>query len=1113
MGQIPLHYGPEVVLKVGRGPRSTERLLLDEIERSLEDLGAAALQHPLLLVVPSRSLRLHLLDRLLTHRGRAVAGVDCRTHHSLAATILADAGSSSDMATELFPIFARRLAQRQPALREALGLLRDGYGATFSAVRDLLDAGLDPAHEEALLESLQAEGRDVASAEEIRRAEALIRVAAATAEEMRNYGHLRISDQLQQAALAVRTDGTSLSPSAVLLYGYADATGTVTDFLQALVQTFGGRLYLDQPPDPADPVKADAGVRFSRRFHERFQASGAGEETAQVSESGPERVEFFSAPGTVAEVREVAHRIHDTLTNGGVPERIAVVTRDPERYRAALRTQFERLAIPFSAVGLPGPHGALSRAAAGFLDLLRQRERLPTARWIELMPEAVLPAPAAELLLAFHALGAGRLGDAATVEPRRYAHRDELPLPFYRPQPIGDARGDDATNRFRRHTLSNSALSSAVNAAQRLRDLLTSWPECASPHEHRERLQRLLREELGWGDMESALGELVDAVAAALDTLPAELDLTLRELEDHLDRSLRDIGRLAFGGNGGGVQILDVMEARSRTFDHLFLMGMNRGVFPRTVREDPLLPDTLRQVLGRSGFGLLPDLPQKREGFDEEKFLFAQLLAAGRRVTISWQDVDDDQTPQALSPLVERLRWSTAPAIRDGWQDRQSAPSLYSAAMLERTTQSLVPAQDAAVLTGIFGGVDRTRFRTVLAQALKLGEGTGKRDAEQIADARLQILAELDPPHSLPLGQKTFTRLGPYLGYVGQHSTGGTGSGPTTLYITTLEGMVRCPWQTFLGSVLRIEPVPDPLAELPGLDPMLVGTVVHRVLERIADPGGEAPSSLESARRSTGARNAWPSAERLRRMTAGQAHTVAEERGIPLPAFATLLARLADDYLAAGPRTDWLAGVEPPHTVATEFEAQLEWKARDGRRHAIGFRCDRLDRNGEQLILTDYKTGRGTFGTKAKPFDKGRLPAAMRKGRWLQAATYVLAAGGPEDRGRFLLLHPDLAMADTPEVFVGADDEEIRNAFASVADTVLSAWHSGVFFPRLVEPGENREPSTCSYCTHAEACMRGDSGARGRLRRWHEGSTEDAPPTNLEKLSRELWHLPAGGDR
>jgi inactivated superfamily I helicase len=105
-----------------------------------------------------------------------------------------------------------------------------------------------------------------------------------------------------------------------------------------------------------------------------------------------------------------------------------------------------------------------------------------------------------------------------------------------------------------------------------------------------------------------------------------------------LEGQLEKAGASNLGGAGGGVQVLSVTEARGRTFHHLFVCGLNRDVFPRTVREDPLLPDDLRRILRR----VLPDVPVKRSGFDEERYLFAQRLSASPAVTLSWQAADDD---------------------------------------------------------------------------------------------------------------------------------------------------------------------------------------------------------------------------------------------------------------------------------------------------------------------------------------------------------------------------------------------------------------------------------------------------------------------------------------
>jgi hypothetical protein len=95
-----------------------------------------------------------------------------------------------------------------------------------------------------------------------------------------------------------------------------------------------------------------------------------------------------------------------------------------------------------------------------------------------------------------------------------------------------------------------------------------------------------------------------------------------------LRRALAEASTDPLGGSGGGVQVLTVMEARSRSFAALRVIGLNRGVFPRRISEDPLLPDALRRALR----DVLPDLPIKSEGHEEERFLFAQLVAAAPEV-------------------------------------------------------------------------------------------------------------------------------------------------------------------------------------------------------------------------------------------------------------------------------------------------------------------------------------------------------------------------------------------------------------------------------------------------------------------------------------------------
>ena len=62
-------------------------------------------------------------------------------------------------------------------------------------------------------------------------------------------------------------------------------------------------------------------------------------------------------------------------------------------------------------------------------------------------------------------------------------------------------------------------------------------------------------------------------------------------------------------------------------------------------------------------------------------------------------------------------------------------------------------------------------------------------------------------------------------------------------------------------------------------------------------------------------------------------------------------------------------------------------------------------------------------------------------------------------------------------------------------------------------PDENVEPDACRYCDVAEACLRGDSGARGRLRAWTDGfaasGSADLDPVSDTYSLVTLWFLPS----
>jgi len=1097
---------------VARGARAAEALLLERLDALTEEVrgNPALLARPARIVVPSRSLRLHLSAALVRRRGRSVAGVTVQTLFGLASEILERAGEPVPRGALLLDVFAQRAARAEPSLRRGLEDLADGFSTVTGTVRDLLDAGLEAVHAEAAEEILASDGPLAASRAEIERARALVRSAAQVEAAMDRLGLGRASTLLRLAAEILETRGERALPSrAVLVHGFADATGVATDLIQALLRRSGAWLVLDHPPKPEDPEGTGAERAFTARFAERLELSGGVQAESLDVPVSASRLEAFEAVGADAEAREVARRVRALLDSGARPEGIGVVARNLDPYRFALRRHFGRLGVPFSGVGEPGALEPSGRRARALLELLREGEGVPSDRWLDTvvsLPEG-RHAPAlpqgrgggwVDLRLAFASLGAGRLRDATELRLEEVLKKGSYALPIRQGLQTagedldGTEDGEEGTRsneaHARRRKIPGALLRAAVKAAKRTQDRLASWPAEATAKEHLGRLRSLLTADLGW-NLEA---EEAAAVRGALEELERELPPRLRLERDELRLLLEDLleeaGVSAIGGKGGGVQALSVTEARARTFDHLFLLGLNRDVFPRGIREDPLLSDDLRRILQR----VLPDVPVKRSGFDEERYLFAQLLSSSPTVTLSWQTADDDGKPLPPSPLVERLRERLA---------IEKAPPLWSL-----PTAGPLPGPRTAVEHAVMAGLHAPRswWGRVLPLAIQETRAGLAPDPgpKPLAAARLAVLEEMDPDLRTPEGREARYRLGPYFGFIGRY--GGEEKEPRLreLYVTQLENLAACPWQLFLVRLLRIEPTPDPLGALPDVDAVLLGNAVHATLDRLSRPPGR-EKVRGSVRHLDTVPMSWPDERDVQRVLREESRRLLEEEGVFLPGLANALADQAYPLLNTARDMDWSSGAVP--VLATEFEGELDVGDAPGSLRRVMFKADRVDRAAGGLVVwTDYKTGKPISSARRAETRRHHFLERVRRGTHLQAVAYLLGSDG-ESMGRYLFLKPGLE-EDQRELAVTNADQDFVEAFAIASAAVLAAWEAGSFFPRLVELDGRKEPGRCGYCSVAEACLRHDSGSRQRLYEWTGNAESGLLPDDQEALLK-VWRL------
>jgi hypothetical protein len=1074
---------------VGAGPRAVEQALFAELERlapsTLEALAAAP--GPVRVVVPSSSLRIHLLAELARRRP-AWAGVEILTLRRLALLLFERAGEAPPRGGTLLPILVAREARKESELAGPLEPLEGGYATLVATVRDLVDAGLESIHGHPFAELIAADDVRIALADRPRAA-AVARVAQRTAQELERLGLAPGATLLRRAAdlLAGRPD--LLPPAAAwIVHGFADATGSALDLLETLSR-WGPTMLLLDLPESAVGAPRDSGESFGSGLRGRLQQGRRGESAPAIARA---ELEAFSARGESAEAREVARRIRtDLAANPQLrPETIGVVARDLHAHLAALRRAFEAAAIPFSVEGAGGADPARREVAS----LVRLLDR-GTAAEADLAIDLLAPGQhgavgSAELRVALRVLGVATLADFAALE--------ESTLPDVR-LPLRNVENDEEGHgvlRVRRYP--RARLAAWAAAARELERGLGRFPEKGHVSAMIRALHGLAHRALPAG---GAARRWLEATARELAVdLPEDFWLGRDEVAELLGRAAEALPELAVGGAGGGVQLLSVTAARARTFERLYLVGLRRGAFPRSVTDDPLLPDGVR----REARTVLLELPVKAEGHAEERFLFDQLLAAAPRVVLSFPALSDDGSERLVSPLLDRLSWRDAAtrALREQWRTPVGSNPMPSAGL---------PAAPSDVARR--AGLERRRSGWVAALPAALAEARGGAvvsiEERELARFRAAVIEELDVDPHTPRGKQRWERLGPFFGRVGPLPE-------ERLFVTRVERVISCAWLDFLTRRLGLEPLPDPAASLPEpLDAVRIGIATHRVLDELftASLRAQGPPPADwTAPEPVPAEIPFPELERVRHHAREVARGLLQEEGLARWGFESLFAEALLERIEVA-RADFGAG---RRVVGVEVEGEADL-SRHGAPIRLLFRADRVDREAERLVLTDYKTGRAKSITDlARP---GKLAQAIATGRSLQPAAYVAALSGRPATGRLLALGP---ADDEAAVRVATLDEGAGVALAGLAHAAAvaaAALATGRLLPRLVDAsGEQRGPA-CARCELVEACIQEDSTARGRLARWaakvraaraRGGAPDPTAPAGAEgdRAEADLFLLP-----
>ena len=314
--------------------------------------------------------------------------------------------------------------------------------------------------------------------------------------------------------------------------------------------------------------------------------------------------------------------------------------------------------------------------------------------------------------------------------------------------------------------------------------------------------------------------------------------------------------------------------------------------------------------------------------------------------------------------------------------------------------------------------------------------------------------------------------------------------------MTRLEALARCPWQFFLERELNLTALPDVLAALPSVSPLDLGSLVHRILERMAEEAGvPAKGKLEDIPAdAAGTEVPWPDAATLQRWLEEEAPKCGDGGLAALPGLAKLLIARAQQVLEVIRRCEWVADLRPG-VLAVEAKgvATIQAGAAGGLR--LYFRADRVERREQGLLLTDEKTGKPFWGEgkKQNPLI-GKVLKEVEAGTHLQAAAYALSEGPGPRSGAYFYARPDWegegqghrAIEISPQII-----PELREKFDASAGALLRLHEIGARTPRLVDE-QGDTPRRCEWCTVSEACSQFDTGARNRLGAWTQRAGGEA---------------------
>jgi ATP-dependent helicase/DNAse subunit B len=534
---------------------------------------------------------------------------------------------------------ARQLVARRAIERTSLNGL--GRSARFTGFADSLLAAV------AELESGLLDPEDLGGD--------LARLYASYRAELDDLGVWDADLRRRRAVELLRSDLDAWHGEPVFAYGFEDLTAAEWALLEALAGR--AEVTVSLPYEPGRPAfeslrrtqedlaaLAEGGIEElparSREYQPPALAHLERMLFADVRSEAPEldgAIRFFEGAGVRGALELVGEELLDLIRAGTAPERVALVCPSVERWRAPLETALGTLGIPYA---LESGEQRLGQTPLGQALLGLLRFAWQGGGRLELF--AFLRTPYSGLARTSVDFVEGRLRGRAVSAPDRVEEelarlREGATIPAL--EAVRGAAGPVEAVR--------ELAASMLRAAYGLEEPPVGESARTDLRTY-EAITRLLGELDGWEAL--AGGVTRDDVVAALDRLAV---------------------RTGPGAGPGRVAVLDLRPARTRSYEIVFVLGLEEGSFPRRERLSPFLDDDARAGIDEGARLARVDQVAR------ERYLFYTVCTrASRRLYLVREAAGDEGSPREPSPFWEEARALFDPEDVARWTRRRPLSSL-----------------------------------------------------------------------------------------------------------------------------------------------------------------------------------------------------------------------------------------------------------------------------------------------------------------------------------------------------------------------------------------------------------------------------------------------------